>query len=1749
MEMHAALGEEAIMSTACRHRRPFLLLLALTIFTAPILAQLRVDRSGCELQVTQDPLLLRLRVESDRALPVQARVELLDVEDQLVSEVARSAELATGRNDLLFELPSADIDWSIRPSWLRVRYTLTPRTSDSPVDPLGGILPLSEISPDLFQITLYAPGAVRPGTELAFGLRTARPANHAAAEGIDIRVTLETEDAREIASLDLVTDSDGLASGQFNVPDSLELESVSLHARARRGSYQQDVVDRVQVRLEPHIFIQTDKKLYQPGQTVHIRALLFAGNRAVQGLPVTVEIGSSGHTAHQFKARTSHFGVAAGDWDIPADASLGRYHVLVRAAEGDREDAAFEIRRYDLPRFKVTAQADRPFYLPGDKAAIEVSAALLSGNPVPDARVRLIVEESRSWDAEHEDWSIDPAEGYTAQTDQDGSTRVEVDLSEAFRTHYLARTDTSYPRAALVYLSVFVTDPATGRTEADRLRLLLTSTPVHIRILAWELHEGLPCIFWLQTTEPDGSPLSATLELVLPGEMGAGVLRGSSNRYGFAKILGPPVPPLEDELLAVPVSITAHGAAGQQGRLDLEAYLDSRPAVFLEPERRILSQGEPIRLRISSSPHIEKVGIAVLGRRGWLSNRIVRLTKQAASLEIPYRDDFEGLVTMRAFSVADSKGLGDARVVYPQPARLTVQVLADRAEYRPGDEAAIDFRIDTHDLPSEAILGVTVVDEGVSLRQKADDRQYASASRSGGSGQKVSLSTLLELDTQTRPGPELELAAEALLESWGWYDSFHAADSQAAMFGARSGFSEWLKHQREGVLLDKLLSDACKEPGRSFPQNEAALRNSLGRVGFSLETLRDPWGQPYYARFEEYDRPTILVRFGNPPGEERSLAKEVGHHVIVRLFSKGLDGLEETDDDFELTGCDGLVSTTLYGDLPPLPAVSGDLFGSGSVSGRILDPTLAPIPGVDVTVRIVGTDRRITAHANEEGRFQVGDLPIGRVDFVVSLEGFRTATLSDVPVYHSADTEVEIILKLGETSESCTVTGRGLLIQTETSGTGPPENEADTLRLRSYFPETLVWQPALEAGPDGRAQLRFRMADNITNWQIRAVASTVDGRLAFAHGSIRSFQPFFLELDPPSLLTQGDRVAVPVTVRNYTGLTQSIDLAAQGTEALRLLGRPGRRLTLDPNGSQSESFWFSAERTRSEASIRIDARGADISDAVRKHLEVQPDGRPSGQSTSRWSSAAGRLELDLPARRIEGETTSELRIYLDPLAQVLDAADGLLRRPFGCAEQVASVAYSNLLLLRALALRPGHDPEIEARARRNLETNALRLMAFQTRSGGFSFWRYGEPSLQLTGYVLEVLLDLRDSVTIDDWTLLRAAAWMVSQQTKDGSWSDGWSDCTPQVYRVISRLLSLPDVDRSGVLRKRAEPVLERGFGRLHESAAQNQSPASLTLLASAAFASGDRSLGLSLAERLRQCAVQKGDWVYWEPGDRLPFGSWGRAARIELTARVLVVLLQNSALSDPPLLPDDVLRGALLFLVENRDQFRVWWSTQATVRVLEALLAARERLHLDQPSLAPTRVLLNGQELPAEDLGSADRQGILTAPIPASVLKDGSNALEMEFPGAGGALAQWTADYFVPWTREELDTRTVSNEDLTFTVRYEPTRLRLGDSVRCRVRIGRSEKSWGMLIVEIGLPPGAEVDRASLDAQKAVYRYEVAPDRVTAYVWPLAGEYGFEFTFRPRYPERAVAPASRLFDYYNPEASLILAPVAFQVE
>ena len=90
------------------------------------------------------------------------------------------------------------------------------------------------------------------------------------------------------------------------------------------------------------------------------------------------------------------------------------------------------------------------------------------------------------------------------------------------------------------------------------------------------------------------------------------------------------------------------------------------------------------------------------------------------------------------------------------------------------------------------------------------------------------------------------------------------------------------------------------------------------------------------------------------------------------------------------------------------------------------------------------------------------------------------------------------------------------------------------------------------------------------------------------------------------------------------------------------------------------------------------------------------------------------------------------------------------------------------------------------------------------------------------------------------------------------------------------------------------------------------------------------------------------------------------------------------------------------------------------------------------------------------------------------------------------------------------------------------------------------------MLIAEIGLPLGAEVDRASLESAfaasgYALNQYEVLLDKVLVYLWPEAGGLDLRFTFALRFAVDALTAPSSIYGDYNPDARFDPKPVRFQ--
>ena len=96
--------------------------------------------------------------------------------------------------------------------------------------------------------------------------------------------------------------------------------------------------------------------------------------------------------------------------------------------------------------------------------------------------------------------------------------------------------------------------------------------------------------------------------------------------------------------------------------------------------------------------------------------------------------------------------------------------------------------------------------------------------------------------------------------------------------------------------------------------------------------------------------------------------------------------------------------------------------------------------------------------------------------------------------------------------------------------------------VRSYFPEALYINPEIITDAQGNANISIPVADSITTWRMAMLASTVSGALGSATASLKVFQDFFVDLDLPVTLTQGDQVSLPIAVYNYSGKSGQVSL-------------------------------------------------------------------------------------------------------------------------------------------------------------------------------------------------------------------------------------------------------------------------------------------------------------------------------------------------------------------------------------------------------------------------------------------------------------------------------------------------------------------------------------------------------------------------------------------------------------------------------
>ena len=121
--------------------------------------------------------------------------------------------------------------------------------------------------------------------------------------------------------------------------------------------------------------------------------------------------------------------------------------------------------------------------------------------------------------------------------------------------------------------------------------------------------------------------------------------------------------------------------------------------------------------------------------------------------------------------------------------------------------------------------------------------------------------------------------------------------------------------------------------------------------------------------------------------------------------------------------------------------------GNSTITGSVKDPTQSPIPGAKVKITNVDTGVAVDTVTNESGLYRAASLTPGSYKLDVDVQGFDHLTRGPVTVQVSQTVALDLSLKVGQTSETITVTEAAPLVESQSSNVSQLVNQKMLIAL------------------------------------------------------------------------------------------------------------------------------------------------------------------------------------------------------------------------------------------------------------------------------------------------------------------------------------------------------------------------------------------------------------------------------------------------------------------------------------------------------------------------------------------------------------------------------------------------------------------------------------------------------------------------------------------------------------------------------
>ena len=499
-----------------------------------------------------------------------------------------------------------------------------------------------------------------------------------------VEVTL-LKDGEEISQVSRTINGKGTI--ELDIPD--DIEEGEYQVRVSGAGFEDEA--SVLVDASFIVFLETDKPIYQPGQTIHIRTITLNPElKPVVGL-VTVEVlDAKGIKIFREDVQTDEFGMTSVDLPVSTEPNEGVWKIIATTDEG-KTQLDVRIEKYVLPKYEVKVELLKEWFLVDEPITGTVLSEYSFGKPVSG---ELEIRASR-YIGEWREYAVFSKE-------IDGETDFQLPAVD-----YVAGVPGAGGQGNVI-LDITVRERATGYEETTSRLLTVSESPLNLQLIpeSTVFKPGLPFGLLVVTETPDNQPLNAevTLELAyLDSEYNEIEKEEQQVNTSNGKALYSTNPPAE----AVALMIEAYAEGDWDGLTLLASYSPSGNFIHVEQlSDGIPAVGETIQFKVNSSGRASNFYYEVVSR----DNVVFSDYTTSSTITIRTTPMMASSARLLVYQILPNSEVAadyipfEVSPVYPH--EVTAEFSQDEAE--PGDEIEIDIRAE-----GQARVGIAAVDRSV----------------------------------------------------------------------------------------------------------------------------------------------------------------------------------------------------------------------------------------------------------------------------------------------------------------------------------------------------------------------------------------------------------------------------------------------------------------------------------------------------------------------------------------------------------------------------------------------------------------------------------------------------------------------------------------------------------------------------------------------------------------------------------------------------------------------------------------------------------------------------------------------------------------------------------------------------------------------------------------------------------------------------------------------------------------------------